>query len=406
AAPYLFKSLKYDPLRDFTPVFRFPDTPMVLLVKQDARYNSAADLLAEARKHPEKLTFGTAGVGSSSHLAAEHLAATAQVKFTFVPYKGTGPAMTDLMGGQIDAMLDQTNVSLPQVQGGRLKALALTSQSEMSLFPGVPTLAGGELPGFLASTWYGIYAPTGTPQPAIDALRDAYMKALADPSFTDGLRQNGIDVLPAAQTGPDALRDFTASEQQKWQRVIRDAGIAPQQGRITRPAAAPAGRSRPFSSLARRGPRTITERNADEDRPRRSHCAGHEPERSIQGRHLPGQHPPHHRHPRPPGQRPRRRNLRRRRIPHPARHRAGHPGPPGPPAGGPGRARLPALVGRHVQARPGSGQPRPAPAGHASARHPDAGGQRPGQRHVGRPRQTLRRARVQTAGRRARSRAG
>ncbi|GAB1577694.1 tripartite tricarboxylate transporter substrate binding protein BugD [Bordetella petrii] len=228
AAPYLFKSLKYDPLRDFTPVFRFPDTPMVLLVKQDARYNSAADLLAEARKHPEKLTFGTAGVGSSSHLAAEHLAATAQVKFTFVPYKGTGPAMTDLMGGQIDAMLDQTNVSLPQVQGGRLKALALTSQSEMSLFPGVPTLAGGELPGFLASTWYGIYAPTGTPQPAIDALRDAYMKALADPSFTDGLRQNGIDVLPAAQTGPDALRDFTASEQQKWQRVIRDAGIAPQ----------------------------------------------------------------------------------------------------------------------------------------------------------------------------------
>src|SRR5690606_21282556 len=100
-APYLFKSLKYDPLRDFTPVFRFPDTPMVLLVKQDARYNSAADLLAEARKHPEKLTFGTAGVGSSSHLAAEHLAATAQVKFTFVPYKGTGPAMTDLMGGQI-----------------------------------------------------------------------------------------------------------------------------------------------------------------------------------------------------------------------------------------------------------------------------------------------------------------
>ena len=115
AAPYLFKGLKYDPLKDFTPIFRFPDTPMVLLVKNGSRFKTVSDLLEEARKNPGKLTFGTAGVGSSSHLAAEHLAATAKVKFTFVPYKGTGPAMTDLVGGQIDAMLDQTNVSLPQI---------------------------------------------------------------------------------------------------------------------------------------------------------------------------------------------------------------------------------------------------------------------------------------------------
>lgn len=228
AAPYLFKGLKYDPLKDFVPIFRFPDTPMVLLVKNGSRFKTVNDLLQEARKRPGELTFGTAGVGSSSHLAAEHLAATAKVKFTFVPYKGTGPAMTDLVGGQIDAMLDQTNVSLPQIQGGRLAALALTSQSPMPQFPGIPTLAETDLPGFLASTWYGLYAPAGTPPVVIESMRSAYMKALADNTFTDGLRKQGIDVLPNDRVGPAPLRAFTLSEQKKWERVIREAGITVQ----------------------------------------------------------------------------------------------------------------------------------------------------------------------------------
>ncbi|WP_429951610.1 Bug family tripartite tricarboxylate transporter substrate binding protein [Comamonas sediminis] len=227
AAPYLFKGLKYDPLKDFVPIFRFPDTPMVLLVKNGSRFKTANDLLEEARKKPGQLSFGTAGVGSSSHLAAEHLAATAKVQFTFIPYKGTGPAMTDLVGGQIDAMLDQTNVSLPQIQGGRLKALALTSQSPMPQFPGVPTLAETELPGFLASTWYGLYAPAGTPPVVVETMRAAYMKALADTAFTDGLRKQGIDVLPNDRVGPAPLREFAVSEQKKWERVIREANIAP-----------------------------------------------------------------------------------------------------------------------------------------------------------------------------------
>ena len=228
AAPYLFKSLKYDPLKDFVPIFRFPDTPMVLLVKSDSQFKNARDLLEEARKRPGQLTFGTAGVGSSSHLAAEHLASDAKVKFTFVPYKGTGPAMTDLVGGQIDAMLDQTNVSLPQIKGGRLKALALTSQTPLPQFPGVPTLAANELSGFLASTWYGLYAPTGTPQVVIDTMRNAYINALADKSFTNSLREQGIDVLPNERIEPAALKEFTASEQRKWKRVISEAGIQQQ----------------------------------------------------------------------------------------------------------------------------------------------------------------------------------
>ena len=228
AAPYLFSSLRYDPLKSFVPVFRFPDTPMVLLVKADSPFKTAHDLFEQARKSSGSMTFGTAGVGSSSHLAAEHLASTAKVKFTFVPYKGTGPAMTDLMGGQIDAMLDQTNVSLPQVEGGKLKALALTSQTEMTQFPKVPTLTKGELPGFLASTWYGIYAPVGTPSEVVRTLHSAYHKALADKTFTDGLKKIGIDVLPEESVGPEAFGAFTLSEQNKWQRVIKEAGIPPQ----------------------------------------------------------------------------------------------------------------------------------------------------------------------------------
>jgi len=225
AAPYLFKSLAYDPNRDFSAIFRFPDTPMALLVRKNSKYRSATELLEAARQSPGTLTFATAGVGSSSHLAAEHLAAVAKVKFTFVPYKGTGPAMTDLIGGQIDAMLDQANVTLPQVESGTIRALALTSQAPMPQFPGVPTLAARELPGFTASTWYGLYAPAGTPRAVIERLEAAYGKAMADTTFAAMLTRQGIDVLPGPEVSAAALTTFTQAEQRKWQRVIRDAGI-------------------------------------------------------------------------------------------------------------------------------------------------------------------------------------
>ncbi len=164
AAPSLYKKLTYDPVKDFEPVFRFPDTPMVLLVPQASPHKTAADLIAFAKKNPDKLNFGNAGAGSTSHLIAALFEEQGRHRSGVGTYKGAAPAMNDLMGGQVDAMFDQTNTALPHVQGGRLRAIALTSTQPMAQFPDVPPLAASTLPGFEAATWYGLYAPKGTPE--------------------------------------------------------------------------------------------------------------------------------------------------------------------------------------------------------------------------------------------------
>jgi tripartite-type tricarboxylate transporter receptor subunit TctC len=153
AAPSLYPKLAYDPVKDFEPVFRFPDTPLVLLVPQASPYRTAGDLIAFAKQNPGKLNFGHAGTGSTSHLVAELFAHKAGINITLMPYKGAAPAMTDLLAGQVDAMFDQTNTALPQVRGGRIRAIALTSPQPIPQFPDVPTLADKALPGFEAATW-------------------------------------------------------------------------------------------------------------------------------------------------------------------------------------------------------------------------------------------------------------
>ncbi|MBI3270946.1 MAG: tripartite tricarboxylate transporter substrate binding protein BugD, partial [Planctomycetes bacterium] len=148
AAPALYKKLSYDPVKDFDAVFRFPDTPLVLLVPKSSPYKSAAELIAAAKAAPKKINFGNAGVGSTSHLIAALFESRAGIDITSVSYKGAAPAMNDLVGGQVNAMFDQSNTALPQVAGGRLNAIALTSLTPMpQQYPNVPTLAEKTLPG-------------------------------------------------------------------------------------------------------------------------------------------------------------------------------------------------------------------------------------------------------------------
>jgi tripartite-type tricarboxylate transporter receptor subunit TctC len=225
AAPSLYKKLSYDPVKDFEPVFRFPDTPLVLLVPKASPYQNAADLIAFAKKNPGKVNFGNAGAGSTSHLIAALFESKAGIDVVPVPYKGAAPAMNDLIAGQVDAMFDQTNTALPQVQGGRLRAIALTSTQPMAQFPNVPPLSDKALPGFEAATWYGLYAPKGTPKEAIQKVHQAYLKAMTDKAWTQKMADQGIRLLTEAQYAPEAFGKHTAAEVDKWRKVVTDAKI-------------------------------------------------------------------------------------------------------------------------------------------------------------------------------------
>lgn len=226
AAPSLYKKLAYDPVKDFEAVFRFPDTPLVMLVSKGSPYKTAEELIAYGKQHPGTLNFSNAGVGSTSHLVAALFASRAQIEITSVSYKGAAPAMTDVISGQVDAMFDQTNTALPQLAGGRLKALALTSEAPMAQFPGVPALSQKTLPGFEAATWYGIYAPKGTPRDAVQKVYQAYTKALADKAWTDKMAAQGIRLLSAEQYAPEALAKHTAAEVERWRKVAAEAKIS------------------------------------------------------------------------------------------------------------------------------------------------------------------------------------
>lgn len=227
AGPALYKKLAYDPVKSFDAVFRFPDTPLVMLVGTNSRFKSVTDLIAEAKAKPGSVNFGNAGVGSTSHLIAALFEAKAGINVQSVSYKGAAPALNDLIGGQVDAMFDQSNTALPQVQGGRLRAIALTSLTPMpQQFPGVAPLAEKALPGFEAATWYGLYAPAGTPKDVVQKMHQAYMKALSDKAWTTKMSSLGIQLLSDAQYSPDAFAKHTAAEVEKWRKVVIDAKIS------------------------------------------------------------------------------------------------------------------------------------------------------------------------------------
>lgn len=225
AAPALYKKLNYDPVKDFEPVFRFPDTPLVLLVRAGSPFKTPKDLIEHAKKNPGKLNFGNAGVGSTSHLVAALFATNAGIEITPIAYKGAGPALNDLIGGQLDAMFDQTNTALPQVQGGRITAIGVTSDQPIAQFPGVPTIAQSALSGFEAATWYGLYAPKNTSKDIVQKVYQAYTRVMSDTGFTKKLADQGIRLLPESQYAPEAFAKHTASEVERWRKVASTARI-------------------------------------------------------------------------------------------------------------------------------------------------------------------------------------
>ena len=226
AAPALYKKLSYDPVKDFEAVFRFPDTPLVLMVRNEHPAKDISALVDYAKKHPGKMFFSNAGLGSSSHLIAALVAGSAGIQVSHVPYKGAGPALMDVIGGQIDGIFDQTNTALPQISEKKVRALAVTSKTRLPQLKDVPTLHETALPGFEASTWYGIYAPKGTPKAALEAVQNAYLKAMQDKAFTEKMTTQAIQLLPEAQYTGAALAKHTESEVARWKTVAAKANLS------------------------------------------------------------------------------------------------------------------------------------------------------------------------------------
>lgn len=220
----LYANLTFDPVKDFRGVALMGTVPQIVLVGKSFPGNSLADLLAAARTKPGGLTYGSAGIGSAQHLAAELLAKLAKIDLVHVPYRGAGPAVTDLIGGQLDLVIDSAATALTQVKGGALHALAVTTKERLPALPELPTVAEA-LPGYEAYTWNAILAPTGTAPEIVAAMNKITNAALADPVLIRRFEELGIAV--AQSSTPEATDAFVAAEMTKWQPLLRSAGIAP-----------------------------------------------------------------------------------------------------------------------------------------------------------------------------------
>jgi tripartite-type tricarboxylate transporter receptor subunit TctC len=227
AAVSLYKKLPYDPVKDFDAVIRLPNMPGVLIVNPSSPFKTLPELVAYAKANPGKLNFADGGVGTMSNLVVSMLAAQAGIQVAQISHKGNAPAMLAVMGGHADAMIEPPNTSVPQVKAGKLRAIAVTSLTELEYLPGVAPVAK-DYAGFDGTIWFGIYAPKGTPRPVIDTLHQTYLKVIRDPAMRQRMLDSGMQLLPEADYSPDALQKYTVNEIDKYREVIRAAKIEPQ----------------------------------------------------------------------------------------------------------------------------------------------------------------------------------
>ncbi len=212
----------YEALKDLTPISLVGSAPSVLVVNKDAPFKSVADLVKAAQAQPGKISFGSAGAGSSTHLSMAYLQSAAKMKLLHVPYKGGGPAVSALIGGEVQAVLTPIPTAHPHIKGGRIRPLAVSGAKRSSVLPDLPTVAEAGVPGYEFSTWFGFMAPAGTPKPIIARLNQATVKALRSPELGKKLQVAGMEPQP---TTPEGFGAMIRSEIAKWRKVIEQAGI-------------------------------------------------------------------------------------------------------------------------------------------------------------------------------------
>ena len=220
--PSLKASLPYNPHADFAPVALIARSFNIVVVNPKSPYHSVADLIAAAKAEPEKLSYGTYGTGTSAHLAGELFKNLAKVNLTTVPYKGAAPAITDLIGGQIQVMFTTVASAAALIQAGQLRALAMTSAQRSPAFPDLPTVAEAGVPGYSAESWYGLFAPAKTPADVVDRLNKSAATAVQSEAF----RKLGVNEgLIMVASPPQEFDRYFRDEEARWRKVIQDAGI-------------------------------------------------------------------------------------------------------------------------------------------------------------------------------------
>jgi tripartite-type tricarboxylate transporter receptor subunit TctC len=221
----LYRNLAYKPLEAFEYVGLVTEVPMTLVARKDFEPTDIAGLLTYLKDNADTTTMANAGIGSASHLCGMLFMQAVEAPIVTVPYKGTGPAMTELLGGQIDLMCDQTTNTTEQIKGGTIKAYAATSPARLSLFPDLPTVAESGLASMEVGIWHGVYAPKGTPAEATDRLAASLQKALADPDIAAKFGELGTQPVAADQATPAALKAKLEGEIARWQPIIEKAGV-------------------------------------------------------------------------------------------------------------------------------------------------------------------------------------
>ncbi len=218
----LYKAAKYDPVKDFAPISMAATTPNILVVHPGVKAATLRDFIKLAKDAPGQVNYASAGVGTSPHMSMELLASMAGVQLQHIPYKGTSPAVNDLLGGQVAAMFSNALTVLPMIQAGRLRALAVSGTRRLGLLPEVPTVAEAGVPGYAAEQWYGLLAPAGTPAAIVKLLHGQVQQALNSKEVRDKLQSEGAEPVG---NSPQEFADVIAADLSKWTAVARRAGI-------------------------------------------------------------------------------------------------------------------------------------------------------------------------------------
>lgn len=223
-APALYRKLDFKPMDDLIPIGAVVDVPMTVIAKPQMAAANLKDLLAYVRANKEKVNLANAGVGSASHLCGLLIQNALKTELTTIPFSGTAPAITALLGGNVDVLCDQTTNTTGQIKGGKVKAYAVTSTAKLANFPDLPPLAS-ELPGFEVGIWHILYAPKNTPADVVAKLQSALQAATKDPSFVAKMRELGAEIMPVARQSSAGAKALLAAETAKWQPIIQAAKV-------------------------------------------------------------------------------------------------------------------------------------------------------------------------------------